>query len=81
MNVRSSTRATSDGSERARKLLGRFSADSRMNVPDATISSQSAAYSSSVPSHQWTRSGVVSAATSSTQRVSAGTSSGRAMPG
>ena len=33
MNVRSSTRATSLGSERARKLLGRFSWFSRMNVP------------------------------------------------
>jgi len=39
MKVRSSTRATSDGWERARKELGRFSGFSRVKVPDATISS------------------------------------------
>ena len=35
MNVRSSTRATSDGSEHARKLLGRLAGSSRFNVPPA----------------------------------------------
>ena len=53
MYVRSSTRATSDGSERARKLFGRFSADSRVKVPASTSPSQSAWYSASEPSHQW----------------------------
>jgi hypothetical protein len=38
MKVRSSTRATSLGSERAfRKLFGRFSSFSRMKVPASTI--------------------------------------------
>ncbi len=52
MKVRSSTRATSLGSERARKLLGRFSGLSRMKVPDATICSHKRSYSSCEPSHQ-----------------------------
>ena len=39
MNVRSSTRATSDGSERARKLPGRRCSSSRCSVPSATIAS------------------------------------------
>ena len=39
MNVRSSTRATSVGSERARKLAGRFAGLSRIIVPARTISS------------------------------------------
>src|SRR5919202_1509025 len=39
MKVRSSTRATSPGSERARKLLGRFSGLSRIKVPLSTIAS------------------------------------------
>ena len=38
MYVRSSTRATSDGCERARKLFGRLSEFSLMNVPASTIS-------------------------------------------
>ncbi len=54
MNVRSSTRATSPGSDRQRNELGRFSAFSRRNVPLSTIWSHSSAYSSSLPSHQWT---------------------------
>src|SRR6266496_4961982 len=57
MKVRSSTRATSLGSERARKLLGRFSELSRMKVPDSTICSHRRSYSSCDPSHQWTLSG------------------------
>ena len=70
MYVRSSTRATSPGSERHRNDPGRFSSFSRMNVPCSTISSQSCADSASLPSHQWTRSGCVSAAISSTQEIS-----------
>jgi hypothetical protein len=66
MNVRSSTRATSPGSERERKLLGRFFSFSRMKVPEATSCSHIALYSSSVPSHQWTLSGVQSFDISST---------------
>src|SRR5690606_25176626 len=46
MYVRSSTRATSDGCERAKKLFGRFSGLSRMKVPLSTISLQSLSYSS-----------------------------------
>ena len=66
------------GEEAVRALLGREAGEGARR---STICSQSAAYSSSEPSHQWTRSGVVRAAISSTQRVSAGTSSGRAIPG
>ncbi len=67
MNVRSSTRATSPGSERARYEFGRFASDSRSNVPASTSASASASYSSADPSHQWTASGWVSSATSLTQ--------------
>src|SRR6266568_2850605 len=45
MKVRSSTRATWLGSERARKLLGRFSGLSRRKVPEATICSHRRSYS------------------------------------
>ena len=45
MKVRSSTRATSLGSERARKLLGRFTGSSAVKVPASASSRQSAAYS------------------------------------
>ena len=69
MKVRSSTRATSDGSERARKLFGRSSGFRRMNVPWSTSSWQRRSFSSCEPSTQWTASGVVRAATSSTQRT------------
>jgi hypothetical protein len=58
MKVRSSTRATSLGSERARKQFGRFSALSLVNVPAATSSPHSFWYSSSEPSQKWTRSGL-----------------------
>ena len=54
MNVRSSIRATSLGSERARKLAGRSSGFSRSIVPARTISSHSRSYSACEPSHQWT---------------------------
>ena len=52
MKVRSSTRATSPGSERAKKLLGRISSFRRMKVPASTSLVQSWSYSSGEPSHQ-----------------------------
>ena len=58
MNVRSSTRATSAGSERQRKLFGRSFSFSLVNVPLATISEHSRSYSSCEPSHQCTLFGV-----------------------
>jgi len=66
MKVRSSTRATSEGSLRARKQPGRFSGFRRRKVPAFTISSQRASHSSLLPSHQCTRSGAQSAAVSAT---------------
>src|SRR3954468_21929282 len=66
MNVRSSTRATSPGSERARYEAGRLASDSFSNVPASTSPPQSLSYSSEEPSHQWIELGRVSAATSST---------------
>ena len=66
MNVRSSTRATSSGSDSARYEFGRLASDSRSNVPASTSVSASRSYSSADPSHQWTSSGCVSAAISST---------------
>src|SRR5919109_2235908 len=70
MNVRSSTRATSPGSERARYELGRLASDNRVNVPASTSCCARASYSSAEPSHQWIESGSVRAATSSTQAAS-----------
>ncbi len=55
--MRSSTRATSDGCERARKQFGRFPGSSRTNVPDCTIWSHSRSYSACEPSVQATWSG------------------------
>ena len=52
MKVRLSTRATSLGSEAAKKLFGRFSGLSRFSVPAATSVSVSRVHSSSDPSHQ-----------------------------
>ena len=66
MKVRSSTRATSEGSERARKEFGRISGFSRVKVPPSTMAWVSRSHSASEPSHHSTRSGLVSAATSST---------------
>src|SRR6266850_1977283 len=57
MYVRSSTRATSLGCDRARKLPGRFFSFNFVNVPLSTIDSHSASYSSSEPSHQKTSRG------------------------
>ena len=70
MNVRSSTRPTSDGCERARYEFGRFSGLSRMYVPESTIIWQSRSYSSCDPSSQTTLSGLQSAIVSSTQAAS-----------
>jgi hypothetical protein len=67
MKVRSSTRATSLGSERARKLFGRLASFNRMNVPDCTSRSHSSSYSCCEPSHQQMRAGLQSAAISWTQ--------------
>ena len=52
MNVRSSTRATSAGSDSARYEFGRLASDSRSNVPASTICWASWSYSSAEPSHQ-----------------------------
>src|SRR5690242_5459241 len=67
MNVRSSTRATSPGSDRARYELGRLASESFSNVPASTSSEHRASYSSADPSHQWMAAGCVSSAISSTQ--------------
>jgi hypothetical protein len=70
MKVRSSTRATSPGSVCAQNELGRFAGSSRTSTPASTSASVSRVHSSSEPSHQTIRSGVVSAATSSIQASS-----------
>src|SRR3954449_9110963 len=70
MNVRSSTRATSLGSDQARYELGRLASLRRLNVPASTSSWQSRSYSSAEPSHQTTWSGWVRSATSSTHAKS-----------
>ena len=67
MKVRSSTRATSVGSDWARKEFGFRSGLSRVKVPLATRASVSCSHSSSSPVHQCTRSGWVRSATSCTQ--------------
>src|SRR4051794_25985994 len=67
MNVRSSTRATSEGSEAQWNELGFFAGSSRVKVPEATSASVSSVHSSSEPVHQWMRSGVVISATSWTK--------------
>jgi hypothetical protein len=72
MKVRSSTRATSVGSVRAQNELGRFSALSGTRVPASTSSPVSRFHSGTEPSHQTTRSGVVSSATSRTHASSRG---------
>src|SRR3954452_4435773 len=65
MKVRSSTRATSRGSEAHQKEFG--FASRRRNVPAWTSFSVSRSHSSSLPSTQTTWSGVVSSAISRTQ--------------
>lgn len=66
MKVRSSTRATSDGSERARKELGRFWGFSRRKVPWSQSSWVRVSHSACEPSHQMTWVGVARVAISST---------------
>ena len=66
MNVRSSTRATSLGLERARNEFGRIFGFSWIIVPEATINLVRRCHSSSEPSHHSTRSGLASWAISST---------------
>src|SRR3954447_22142941 len=68
--VRSSTRATSPGSERAMYELGRFASESLPKVPASTSCWQRRSYSSAEPSHQWIDSGCVRAAISSTHAIS-----------
>ncbi len=58
MKVRSSTLATSSGSERARYEFGRFASESFSKVPLSTSSWQRRSYSSAEPSHQWIDSGL-----------------------
>src|SRR3954468_17433927 len=67
MNVRSSTRATSSGSERARYEFGRLASDRRSKVPLSTSAWQRSSYSRAEPSPQCTGSGLHLAANSSTQ--------------
>jgi hypothetical protein len=52
MKVRSSTRATSDGSVTAKKLPGRLASFNFLKVPAATSSWHRRSYSSWLPSHQ-----------------------------
>src|SRR6478609_6805302 len=70
MKVRSSTRATSLGSEQARKELGRLIGSRRRKVPASTSFWQRRSYSSWLPSHQYTDSGLHSATMSATQAIS-----------
>ena len=70
MNVRSSTRATSLGSERARKQLGRLLPGQALEGAGRRRAARSgASHSSAEPSHQSTRSGWVTSATSSTHSM------------
>src|SRR5688572_29767074 len=57
MNVRSSTRATSVGSERARKQPGHVFRFNLMKVPAVTICAQRSSYSVLEPSTQWIAAG------------------------
>ena len=72
MNVRSSTRATSEGSDRHQKLFGRSAGFSRVKVPLSTSTVVSRSHSSCDPSHHTTASGLVSSAISRTQAASSG---------
>src|SRR5690606_24550409 len=67
MKVRSSTRATSSGSDHANQELGRLAGFRRRNVPAASSRVHRFADSSAEPSHQWMESGWVSAAILATQ--------------
>ena len=67
MNVRDSTRATSEGLERARNELGRFSSFRRMRVPESTNFWETRSHSSREPSAKTTSSGVSNFAASAIQ--------------
>src|SRR5262245_1430023 len=71
MNVRSSTRATSPGSEAHQKLFGRSSGFSLVKVLFSTSRLVSRSHSACEPSHQTTASGLVSPAISPTHPASA----------
>ena len=71
MKVRSSTRATSVGSDQAKKLLGRLAGFSRLKTPASTSCWLKRSYSAWEPSHQWMASGWVSATISATQAIRA----------
>src|SRR4051812_19943091 len=70
MNVRSSTRATSPGSERAMYEFGRLASESFSKVPASTSCWQSWSYSSADPPPRWIASGWVRLAPSSPQEIS-----------
>ncbi len=70
MKVRSSTRATSLGCERARKQSGLSVSFSRVKVPCLTSRSHMYWYSSADPSHVYTLSGLQSSTTSRSQVMS-----------
>ena len=72
MNVRSSTRATSRGSEADQKLFGRSFGFSRVKVAFCTSRLVSLCHSSSEPSHQTMSSGLVSSAIPWTHLASSG---------
>src|SRR6516225_1356591 len=72
MNVRSSTRATSPGSDTHQKLFGRSSGLSLVKVPLSTSRLVSRSHSSWEPSHHTTASGLVRLAISRTQAASSG---------
>jgi hypothetical protein len=72
MNVRSSTRATSPGSDAHQKLFGRSSGISRVKVPASTSRLVSCSHSACDPSHQMTSSGWVRSAISRTHLASSG---------
>src|SRR5450631_661224 len=69
MKVRSSTRATSEGSEAQWNELGLMLWLRRVNVPDATRPSVSVVHSWSEPVTHEMRSGVVSSATQAASRL------------
>mmetsp|Transcript_25304 Transcript_25304/g.63441 ORF Transcript_25304/g.63441 Transcript_25304/m.63441 type:complete len:271 (+) Transcript_25304:529-1341(+) len=69
MNVQLSTRATSLGSDRHRKLLGRFCWFRRMNVPAFTSWSHMMLYSSSEPDAQCSLAGLQSFCMRSTKSM------------
>src|SRR5689334_11753503 len=76
MNVRCSTRATSDGCEYAMWQPGKVVWLSFLSSPDFSRVCFSLSSSAGEPSHHWILSGVVSLRTDSTQSATAGAISG-----